>query len=30
MDKDAKDEGVSRYKFNVDQFYKMAEVGILP
>ena len=30
MDKDAKEEGVSRYKFNVDQFYKMAEVGILP
>ncbi len=30
MDNETNDGGVSRYKFNVDQFYKMAEVGILP
>ena len=30
MSSEAKKGEVSRYKFNVDQFYKMSEVGILP
>ena len=30
MDSEAKGGEVSRYKFNADQYYKMAEVGILP
>ena len=30
MDNEANGGGVSRYRFNVDQYYKMAEAGILP
>ena len=30
MDNETNDGGVSLYKFNEDQFYKMSEVGILP
>ena len=30
MDDKPKNTEISRYKFNVDQYYKMAEVGILP
>ena len=30
MDNETKKTEISRYKFNVDQYYKMAEVGILP
>ena len=30
INRQTKNTEISRYKFNVDQYYKMAEVGILP